>query len=281
MADDVWSRPRIPTGQSVAAALRLAKELDPDASLLCEGRDGSTELLVRQSGYVDRYIAYSSGATEHVERRGRTRKDRVGTKLMRGGFAAIPVILAAGFGFQPQNAAVWIGVPSVLAWVLVVGGGLLRARFDPIDVPDDAVSARIPHDLDGWQPTTVAQLAAVERLSDESDAGVRVQNVADGVAVVTYRKRQRRRHVLDAYGAIVEQDTSIVAGRIYWTVKLAALCIVIPFAAIFFFDSVRYFFLGFGLYSLIIVLAWRVDARKHPGRAGEEWFAISVEPPSD
>jgi hypothetical protein len=282
MADDVWGRPRIPTGESVAAALRLAKELKPDASLLCEGADGTTELLVRKDGYVERYNAYDSGATERLERRARSRRYRAGNKLMHAGFAAIPAILVAGFAFKPENSSLWMGVPLFLAWGLAIGGGLLRGQLDAIEAPDGAVSAQIPYDIDGWDPRTVAQLAAIEQLSKDSDSGARVRNIADGgVEVETFRKRERRLHVLDAHGTIVEQRASLVGGGIYWTEKFAAVALIIPFAAMWLFDGARFFFAGLAVSMIIGVLAWRVDRRKHLVRVGEKWFDIQIEPPSD
>jgi hypothetical protein len=280
MADDVWGRPRIPTGESVAAALRLAKELKPDASLLCEGADGTTELLVRKDGCVERYVAYRSGATQQLERRERSPRYRSGKRLIYIGLASIPLLLAAGAVFSPQYSALWM-LPFLLGVGLVIGGALLCRQWAEIDAPDGVVSARIPYDLGGWEPLTVAQLAAVEELSESSNEHARVRSLADGrVEVETFRKRERRLHVLDAHGNIVDEDTAVVAGGIYWTPKLAALALIIPFGARWMFDGARYFLIGLAGYVLILVLASRVDARKHVALPGEEWFEIQLEAPS-
>jgi hypothetical protein len=236
MADDVWGRPRIPTGDSVAAALRLAREVKPDESLLAERVNGATELLVTKRGELRRYLVHESGATEQVETRAPMRR----------------------FGFLRKGH-----------------------ELEPF-VPAGAASARIPYKLDGWRPRTVAQLSAVEERCTTADENVRVREMADGaVELVTYKKRQRRREVLDAFGASVEQDVSEVSGGVYWTVKLGAFSLFIPFAALIAFHGMRYFIAGLVVYLIICLLGARVDARKHRVRPGEEWFEIQLEPPSD
>src|SRR5215210_9434184 len=100
MADDVWGRARVPTGQSVAAALRLGKELRPDESLLCERDDGATELLVLNSGEFRRYIAYESGATEQAEVRERTPSARLARRVIGVSLLCIPLVIVAGFVFK-------------------------------------------------------------------------------------------------------------------------------------------------------------------------------------
>jgi hypothetical protein len=283
MAEDVWRRPRIPTGESVAAALSLAKTLKPDASLLCEGADGTTELLVRKDGYVERYVAYDSGATQRLERRDRSRRYRVGKRLLCAGLAAIPAILAAGVAFKPDNSSLWMGVPLLLAWGLVMCGGLVADRFSQIDVPDGVVCARIPHALGGWAPRTVAQLAAVEQLSRAGDANesARVRNLADGgVEVETFRKRERRRHVLDAFGAVLEKETSLVPGGSYWATKLAAALFVLPVLALVLLDGLRFFVGAVAVYVLALFVAARIDRRKRLAPFGAEWFKVQVEAPS-
>jgi hypothetical protein len=283
MADDVWGRPRIPTGDSVAAALRLAKELKPDESLLCDRDDGATELLVRQDGDFLRYVAYESGAREQVEARGPLDRLRIVRRVIHGALLCIPLILAAGFFFKPDDSNLWIGGPFALVFGLVFVAALLQKHHDlEALAPTGAPSARIPYKLGGWRPRTVAQLAAVEDLCKAAGENARVRNIADGaVEVLTYRRRQRRRHVLDAFGSIVEHDVSAVSGGVYWTVKLAALSFVIPFAALLVFDGPRSFFIGLAFYMLLLVIASRVDARKHLARPGEEWFEIQLEAPSD
>jgi hypothetical protein len=108
-----------------------------------------------------------------------------------------------------------------------------------------------------------------------------VRNLADGgVEVETFHKRERRRHVLDARGTVVEREVSAVSGGVYWTSKLAGLCFVIPFAAMWLFDGARFFFMGLAVYMVILVLAARVGARKHLVMPGEEWFEFRLEAPS-
>jgi hypothetical protein len=236
MAEDVWGRPRIPTGESVAAALRLAKEVKPEECVLADRADGATELLVNKGGELRRYLLHESGAAEQVEARAALRRFR-----------------------------------------------LLRKGHD-LDalVPPGAASARIPYRLGGWTPRTVAQLSAVAELCKLSEENVRVLEAADGaVEVVTYKKRERRREVLDAFGTSVEQDVSAVSGGVYWSVKLGALSFFIPFVAMVAFHGMRYFLAGLVFYALSCFLASRVDARKHLVRPGEEWFEVQLEPPSD
>jgi hypothetical protein len=282
MAGDVWGRPRIPTGESVAAALRLAEELRPDASLLCEGAGESTELLVRKNGEVRRYVAYASGATEQVETREPSRRYRVGRRLTYAGLMGFPLILAAGFVFRPEASTLLIGTPFLLAWAMVMGGALLSQQWAEIDAPDDVVSAPIPYDLGGWEPRTVAQLAAVEKLSQACDANMRVRHVDNGgVEVETFYKRERRRDVLDAFGVVIEHDVTAVTGGAYWVPRVAALGFVIPFGALLLFDEVRSFFLGMAVYMFLLLVAARIDSRKLVVQPGEEWFEIRVEAPSD
>lgn len=282
MAGDVWGRERIPTGESVAAALSLAKTLKPDACLLCDGADESTELLVRKDGAFQRFVAYASGATEHVETHAPSRRYRAGRKLTCAGLAGIPLILVAGFIFRPEHSTLWIGGPLFLAFGLVLCGALVIHDWDELVAPG-VVSARIPYRLGGWEPRTVAQLAAVEELCDAGDEGsVRVRNVADGgVEVETFRKRQRHRHLLDARGAVVEHSESPLPARIYWARRFAAAASIAVFV-VFVVAEDRRLALG-SLVGFVVVglVLWRMDSRKHVARPGEEWFEVQVEAPSD
>jgi len=282
MADNAWSRPRIPTGQSVSAALRLARELEPDASLLCEGEVGTTELLVRKNGELCRYVAYESGATEKAATHDAPGRFRIGRRLVYSGLLSLPLIVAAGFAFRPENGDVWMGAPFAVAFVLVLVGALLSSHSAEINEPAGRVCAHIPYDFGGWQPRTVAQLAAVEKLYDDGDAAVYVRSLHDGsIEVETFHRRERRRHVLDAFGTVVERDTSIVAAGVHWLPRVLGLGIVIPFATIWVFDGVPHFFAGLGVYMILVLLAAKIDSRKHVKRQGEEWFALRMEAPSD
>lgn len=282
MTDDVWSRPRIPTGQSVAAALRLAKELNPDASLLCEGDGETTELLVRKRGELARYVVYESGAREQVETHRPTATFRIGRWLIRAGFLCVPLIIGAGFAFKPENADLWMGGPFAVAFALVFAGALLSRTWAEIDEPADALCAPIPHDFAGWQPRTVAQLAAVKKLYDEGDSVVRVRSLHDGgIEVETFQKRERRRDVLDARGQLVGHESSVVPARIHWLPRLLGLGILFPVLAIFVFEGTRNLLVAVAVYVVFIVIGAWIDSRKHVERAGEDWFSVQMEAPSD
>jgi hypothetical protein len=284
MASDVWGRARIPTGQSVAAALRLAKELRPDESRLCERENGATELLVLKSGEFRRYIAYEPGATEQAEVRERTPSARLARRVGGISLLCIPLVVVAGFVFKPQNSTLWIGGPLMVAFGLVILSAVLQKHHElEALVTPGFVSARIPYDLGGWEPRSIAQLAAVEELSKAGDSGTRVRRLSDGgVEVETFHKRQRHRNVLDARGAVLERDVSVVSGAVYWPVKLVGIAVVIPFAALWVFDDgARSFFVALAAYFLLLLVASRIDARKHLSRSGEEWFQLAMEPPSD
>jgi hypothetical protein len=284
MADDVWSRPRIPTGESVAAALHLAKELKPDEGLLCEGDDGATELLVRKGGELLRYVAHESGATEQIEVREPTPRYRLARRLIYAGLLCIPLIVAAGFLFKPENSTLWIGGPIMLALGLILGSTFMQKHPDLSRlVPNGAACARIPYDLGGWKPRSAGQLAAVEQLYEEGDdAPVRVRADADGgIEVETFCKRERRLHMLDAHGAVLEQERTRLRGKVYWARRVAGAAFVIPLLALVLFDGPRVFIGGMAVYLLICLVAWRIDLRKHTARPGENWFEVRTEPPSD
>ena len=282
MAGEIWGRDRFPTGESVAAALSLAKELKPDACLLCDAADESTELLVRKGGAFQRYVAYASGATEQVETRAPSRRYRAGRKLTRAGLAGIPVIVAAGFIFRPENSTPWMGGPLFIAFGLVLCGALISQDWGELAAPG-MVSARIPYRLGGWEPRTVAQLAAVEDLCDAGDeASVRVRNVADGgVVVETFRKRERHRHLLDARGAVVEHSASPLPAKIYWARRFAGTSAIAVFVVFVLAEDRRFAIGSVAALVLVGLVVWRMESRKHTARPGEDWFKVQVEAPSD
>ena len=281
MAGDVWGRERIPTGESVAAALRLAKTLKPDACLLCDA-DGSTELIVRKDGRLQRYVAYASGATELVETREASQTYRMGRKLTYAGLACIPLVVAAGFIFRPENSTLWMGAPLFLAFGLILCGALVSHDRGELAGPG-VLSARIPHRLGGWEPRTVGQLAAVEELFDAGDDGsVHVRNVADGgVEVETFRKRERHRHLLDARGAVVEHSTSTLPASSYLARRFAAAASIAVFVVLVLVEDRRFTLGSLAVLVLVGLVLWRVESRKHVVRRGEDWFEVRVEAPSD
>jgi hypothetical protein len=210
MADDVWARPRIPTGESVAATLRLAKELKPDACVLYDGDDGATELIVRRGGKVSRHVLYASGATEQTEVREPLPRYRLSRKLIYAGLICLPLIVGAGFVFKPENSDLWIGGPFMIAMALIGAAGLVQQHHD-LDAlaPVGAAVARIPHDLGGWEPKTAAQLRAVCDLCKAGDGNAYVLERSDGgVEVETIHKHERHRHLLDVRGVVVEHDVA-------------------------------------------------------------------------
>jgi hypothetical protein len=282
MADEVWGRARIPTGESVAAALRLARELRPDDCLLCDREDRATELLVRKDGDFRRYVAYESGATQQVEARPPTARFRGGRRLAYAGLLCVPLIIALGFVFKPENSTLWIGGPFAVAMGLVLCGAIVQKHHD-LDalVPGGAAPARIPYDLDGWASRTAAQLGAVGQLAKAGEGHAYVLDLPDGaVDVETIRKRNRHRQVIDARGAVVEEQVTALPGGVYWAERIAALAFVIPLLALLLVDGFRYFVAGIVVCLLIGAVASRFERRKHQPRAGEEWFRVELEAPS-
>jgi hypothetical protein len=283
MADDVWARPRIPTGESVAATLRLAKELKPDACVLYDGDDGATELIVRRGGKVSRHVLYASGATEQAEVREPLPRYRLSRKLIYAGLICLPLIVGAGFVFKPENSTLWIGGPFAIVMALFVAAGLVQQHHD-LDAlaPVGAAAARIPYDLGGWEPKTAAQLRAVCDLCKAGDGCAYLLEPSDGgVEVETIHKHERHRHLLDVRGVVLEHDVTAWSRGAIWTSRVAALAWVIPFFALLYFDRWLYFLVGVGVCFLIGAVASRFTPRKPRSVPGEHWFTMQMEAPSD
>jgi hypothetical protein len=283
MADDVWARPRIPTGESVAATLRLAKELKPDACVLYDGDDGATELIVRRGGKVSRHVLYASGATEQTEVREPLPRYRLSRKLIYAGLICLPLIVGAGFVFKPENSTLWIGGPSAIVMALFVAAGLVQKHHD-LDalVPAGAAAARIPYDLGGWEPKTAAQLRAVCDLCNAGDGyAYLLERSHGGVDVETIHKHERHRYLLDLRGIVLEQDVTAWSRGAVWTSRVAALAWVIPLFALLYFDRWLYFLVGVGVCFLIGAVASRFTPRKPRSVPGEHWFTVQMEAPSD
>jgi hypothetical protein len=283
MADDVWARPRIPTGQSVAAALRLAKELKPDACVLYDRDDGATELIVRRDGKVSRHVLYASGATEQAEVHEPLPRYRLSRKLIYAGLTCLPLIVAAGFVFKPENSTLWIGGPFTIAMALFVAAGLVQKHHD-LDAlaPAGAAAARMPHDLSGWEPKTAAQLRAVCDLCKAGDGYAYVLERSDGgVDVETIHKHERHRHLLDLRGIVLEQDVTAWSRGAVWASRGTALAWLIPLFALLYFDRWLYFLVGMGVCFLTGAAASRFTPRKPRSVPGEHWFTVQMEAPSD
>jgi hypothetical protein len=283
MADDVWARPRIPTGESVAATLRLAKELKPDACVLYDGDDGATELIVRRGGKVSRHVLYASGATEQTEVREPLPRYRLSRKLIYAGLICLPLIVGAGFVFKPENSDLWIGGPFMIAMALFVAAGLVQQHHD-LDAlaPVGAAVARIPHDLGGWEPKTAAQLRAVCDLCKAGDGNAYVLERSDGgVEVETIHKHERHRHLLDVRGVVVEHDVAAWSRGAAWASRVRALAWLIPLLALLYFERWLYFLIGVGVCFLIGAAASRFTPRTPRSLPGESWFTVQMEAPSD
>jgi hypothetical protein len=283
MADDVWARPRIPTGESVAAALRLAKKLKPDACVLYDGDDGATELIVHQGGRVFRHVLYASGATEQTEVHEPLPRYRLSRKLIYAGLICLPLIVGAGFVFKPENSTLWIGGPLAIVIALFWAAALVQKHHD-LDalVPAGAAAAPIPYDLGGWEPKTAAQLRAVCDLCKAGDGyAYLLERSRGGVEVETIHKLERHRHLLDLRGIVIEKDVAAWSRGAVWTSRVAALAWVIPLFALLYFDRWLYFLVGVGVCFLIGAAASRFKPRRRRSLPGERRFTVQMEAPSD
>jgi hypothetical protein len=283
MADDVWARPRIATGASVAAALRLAKKLKPDACVLYDGDDGATELIVRQGGRVVRHVLYASGATEQAEVHEPLPRYRLSRKLIYAGLICLPLIVAAGFLFKPENSTLWIGGPFAIVMALFLAAGLVQKHHDLNALAPVGVAATpIPYDFGGWEPKTAAQLRAVCDLCKAGDGyAYLLERSHGGVEVETIHKHERHRHLLDIRGIVLEQDVAAWSNGAVWASRVAALAWVIPLFALLYFDRWLYFLVGVGVCFLIGAVASRFKPHRRRLLPGERRFTVQMEAPSD
>jgi len=199
------------------------------------------------------------------------------------GLLGMPLVIGAAFLFKPEHSDLLIGVPFMLAIGLAWGSILVQKRPD-LDalVPGGVASARIPHDLGGWQPRTVAQLAAVWKLCKTGEGDGYVLEAAEGsVEVETVRKRERHKHTLDAHGTVVGQEVAELSGGVIWAPRVAGLAFLVPLLALLLLDGFRYFVAGIGVCAVIGAVSLAFERRKHQERPGERWFKVRLEAPSD
>jgi hypothetical protein len=288
MTDDRWGRTLTPTGDAMSAALGLAKDCEHDDVLLRDLPDGAVEVVTLRRGTVKRYLVHMSRAVEVRETLLPRRRWRIGRALVKVGVACLPLIVVAGFVLRPENSNLWMGAPLAVGFLMIVAGAFLMTPTKGYDLERYVGSlegwARLPYKLGGWEPRTAAQLSAVTKLSDDGEGHAHVRDLADGrVEVLTRRKRQRFRHLLDQTGVILEEDIDRIENRSYLGARLIPLgigaCVLLAFVMLG--NDARLVALGIAGAVLLAIVGRRAERRLEQRAEKPDWFVVHTEVPSD
>jgi nitrogen fixation protein FixH len=207
-------RPRdfvAPTQEAAEAAVELAPKYDYQHFLRHDRSDGTIEVVVLENGVLNHYVVHASGMTELVQTLTAPARRIWGRRICLVGFALFPLIVAAGFVFQPENSDAWMGIPFAVATAMLFLSALIHRDHDlhayvrNLTGSEDGWSG-LPYRLGGWPARTTARLEAVRKLSDEGDGEAYVRDQHDGlVEVMTLRGRRRYRRLVDLEGVIVDE----------------------------------------------------------------------------
>src|SRR5262245_35115597 len=200
-----------PTQGAAEAVVELAPKHEYGHFLRHDRSDGTIEVVVLQKGALNHYVVHASGTTELVQTFDAPARYIWGRRISIVGFALIPLIVAAGFVFQPNNSDVWIGIPFAAAMAVTLVGALIHRDHDLHAYVRNRSGSEewctgLPYTICGWAARTTAQLEAVRKLSDKGEGEAYVRDQPDGrVEVMTLRGRRRYRSLVDLKGVIVEE----------------------------------------------------------------------------
>jgi hypothetical protein len=208
-----------PTPEAAEAAVKLAPKYDYEHFLRRDRSDGTIEVVVLQKGALNHYLVHGSGMTELVQTLPAPARRIWGRRISLVGFGFVPLLVIAGFVFQPENAMAWMGIPFTVALGVTLVGAWIHRDHDLHAYVRNRTGSEegwsgLPYRLGGWPARTTAQLEAVRKLSDEGKGEADVHDQLDGqVEVVTMRGRYRYRHLVDLAGVVVEEGVEPVSWR--------------------------------------------------------------------
>jgi hypothetical protein len=219
MDKDRWPEFVTPTQEAAQAAVSLAPKYEYEHFLRRDRSDGTIEVVVLEKGVLNHLLVHASGTTELLETLNARARHTWGHRLFIAGVAVVPLLVVAGFVFQPENSTAWIGIPFAVAMAICFVGSLIHRDYDLHAYVRSRTGSEegwsgLPYRLGGWPARTTAQLEAVRKLSDDGECEAYVCDHLDGrVEVVTMRGRYRYQHLVDLAGVIVEDLAEPVSRR--------------------------------------------------------------------
>jgi hypothetical protein len=208
-----------PTQEAAEAAVRLAPKYEYEHFLRRDRSDGTIEIVVLEDGALKHHVVHASGVSEMVEMLAAPARHIWGRRVCIVGVGCLPLIVVAGFVFQPEDSTAWIGIPFFVAMALTFVGSLIHRNHDLHAYVRSRTGSEegwsgLPYRLGGWPARTTAQLEAVRKLSDDGEGEAYVCGQLDGaVEVVTMRGAYCYRHLVDLAGVVVEELVQPVSRR--------------------------------------------------------------------
>lgn len=227
---------RSPTSGSAAAATtpaRLAQEFE--CVFWRELPGGRLEVAVakRRRGPWELLLVHDNGSTSPLGTVA-VPSTRVGEAVGMAGMAIAGVawVSLALQGHSSIAVELFVGglAVFVLGWL-----GSLPGMVDPRRYLEDRDSWHQPTNLNGWEPRTLAQLAAVERVAEDHRGVALVRDVgAATVEVCGPRKRGLDRYAVDGDGTVelTEETPSLWRGSLPYLVFALILALWIGLGAV-------------------------------------------------
>jgi hypothetical protein len=214
---ETWHSPRSRSAAVAAAPARLAEQCDGYA-VWRQAPDGTLEIATLKDGRLTRHLVHDDGTTTALESFDSSAGSVFGQRLTWAGFAICVLIVASGAILAPAGVSdrrAMVIFPAFLIGMALaaIGGTMREHRSDPRwllrRLGDNPAEWQIPSRLNGWQPASSEQLAAVEELAEEHDDGVAYVRDNGGATIqaLVLRKRRVDSYWIDRLGNVGLSET--------------------------------------------------------------------------